>query len=61
MAEPPAAAPGGCFRADVLLATKLHMPRLEPELVARLDKGLARGLVLVCAPAGFGKTVLVAG
>ena len=24
-----------------------------------LDEGLARGLVLVCAPAGFGKTALL--
>ena len=28
--------------------------------MARLDEGLARGLVLVCAPAGYGKTVLLA-
>ena len=26
----------------------------------RLDEGLARGLILVCAPAGFGKTALLA-
>jgi len=51
---------------DVLLATKLHMPASRPDLVsrprltARLDEGLARGLVLVCAPAGYGKTVLLA-
>ena len=51
---------------DVLLATKLHMPGPRPALVprprllARLDEGLARGLVLVCAPAGYGKTVLLA-
>ena len=51
---------------DVLLATKLHMPAQRPDLVprprltARLDEGLARGLVLVCAPAGYGKTVLLA-
>ncbi|HEY2270014.1 MAG TPA: AAA family ATPase, partial [Streptosporangiaceae bacterium] len=50
---------------DVLLATKLHMPASRPGLVprprltARLDEGLARGLVLVCAPAGYGKTVLL--
>ena len=51
---------------DVLLATKLHMPAsqpaqvLRPRLTARLDEGLARGLILVCAPAGYGKTVLLA-
>ena len=62
MAESPVAAP----ERDVLLATKLHMPGPRPELVprprltARLDEGLARGLVLVCAPAGYGKTVLLA-
>jgi LuxR family maltose regulon positive regulatory protein len=51
----------------VLLATKLHVPGLGPDLVPRprlterLDEGLGRGLVLVCAPAGYGKTVLLAG
>ena len=63
MAEPLAAtAPG----QDVLLATKLHMPASRPDLVprprlaGRLDEGLTRGLILVCAPAGYGKTVLLA-
>ena len=32
----------------------------RPRLTARLDEGLARGLVLVCAAAGYGKTVLLA-
>jgi LuxR family maltose regulon positive regulatory protein len=51
---------------DVLLATKLHMPASRPDLVprprlaGRLDEGLALGLVLVCAPAGYGKTVVLA-
>jgi LuxR family maltose regulon positive regulatory protein len=51
---------------DVLLATKLHVPRPRPgflprpRLVAALGAGLARGRVLVCAPAGFGKTALLA-
>jgi LuxR family maltose regulon positive regulatory protein len=50
---------------DVLLATKLNLPGPQPgqvprpRLLARLDEGLARGLVLVCAPAGYGKTVLL--
>src|SRR5689334_2488366 len=52
---------------DVLLATKLHVPRPQPGFVPRprlvraLDEGLARGRVLVCAPAGSGKTALLAG
>ncbi len=51
---------------DALLATKLHVPRPQPGFVPRprlvdaLDQGLARGRVLVCAPAGFGKTALLA-
>src|SRR5437660_11667285 len=51
---------------DVLLATKLHVPRPPPgfvprrRLAAALGEGLARGLVVVCAPAGFGKTALLA-
>ena len=51
---------------DVLLATKLNVPGSRPDLVPRprlaerLDEGLGRGLVLVCAPAGYGKTVLLA-
>ena len=51
---------------DVLLATKLYVPREQPGFVPRprlvqaLDEGLALGLVLVCAPAGCGKTVLLA-
>jgi LuxR family maltose regulon positive regulatory protein len=50
----------------VLLATKLHLPRLRPGFVPRprlvqaLSDGLLRGQVLVCAPAGFGKTTLLA-
>ena len=68
MAEPSAhaalrAAPSA---QDVLLATKLHVPGPQPGVVPRprlaqqLDEGLGRGLVLVCAPAGYGKTVLLA-
>ena len=68
MAESPAAVPGGTAarEGDVLLATKLYMPAPRPGLVPRprlaeqLDEGLARGLVLVCAPAGYGKTAALA-
>ncbi len=68
MAEPPAVASAGVAASerDVLLATKLHVPGPRPGFVARprlvgaLGEGLARGLVLVCAPAGFGKTALLA-
>ena len=68
MAEPPAriASRSDASGADVLLATKLYVPRPQPgfvprpRLTARLDEGLAPGLTLVCAPAGFGKTSLLA-
>ncbi len=68
MTEPPAAAslPAAASERDVLLATKLYMPAPRPGLVPRprlaerLDEGLTRGLVLVSAPAGYGKTVLLA-
>jgi LuxR family maltose regulon positive regulatory protein len=64
MAEPPAAAPAGVAASgqDVLLATKLHVPGPRPGFVPRprLTGALAGGLVLVCAPAGFGKTTLLA-
>ena len=49
-----------------LLTTKLFLPRLRPGLVARpqlvqmLDAALTYPLTLVSAPAGFGKTTLVA-
>jgi LuxR family transcriptional regulator, maltose regulon positive regulatory protein len=67
MAERTAAPAGaGPTGRDVLLATKLYVPRPPAGLVARarlteaLDDGLARGLILVSAPAGFGKTALLA-
>ena len=68
MAEPPTttlATAAGPER-DVLLATKLHIPRprpgfvVRPRLTQRLADGIARELVLVCTPAGFGKTTLLA-
>ncbi|MBO0774339.1 MAG: helix-turn-helix transcriptional regulator, partial [Actinobacteria bacterium] len=60
-------APAPMSGQDVLLATKLHVPRPQPGFVPRrrladaLAEGLARGRVLVCAPAGSGKTALLAG
>ncbi|MEJ2212391.1 MAG: LuxR C-terminal-related transcriptional regulator [Anaerolineae bacterium] len=52
--------------ADALIRTKLHVPFIRPELVprprlqARIREGLLRPLTLITAPAGFGKTTLVA-
>ena len=67
MVEPPFAASSQvASERDLLLATKLHLPRPRPgfvprpRLTERLDEGLSQGLVLVCAPAGYGKTVLLA-
>ncbi len=60
------AAEAATSERDVLLATKLNVPGLRPDLVPRprlaqrLDEGRGCGLVLVCAPAGYGKTVLLA-
>lgn len=51
--------------ATPLLTTKLYMPPIRPELVPRphllerLNEGLHRRLILISAPAGFGKTTLV--
>src|SRR3989440_5717361 len=62
-----AAAPG--MRSDalaLLLSTKLHrpLPRAHlvrrPQLAARLTQGVMGPLTLVSAPAGFGKTTLLA-
>jgi LuxR family maltose regulon positive regulatory protein len=50
-----------------LLETKLYVPRprrglvVRPRLIERLDRGAASTLMLVSAPAGFGKTTLLAG
>src|SRR5258707_5894167 len=68
MADPSVAASAGAAMSgqDVLLATKLNVPRPQPGFVPRrrlvqaLGEGLARGRVLVCAPAGSGKTALLA-
>src|ERR1700719_1607784 len=48
-----------------ILATKLYIPPLRPNVVIRprllerLNEGLHRKLTLIAAPAGFGKTTLV--
>jgi len=48
-----------------ILDTKLHLPPprphavLRPRLIERLDEGLQSRLILVSAPAGFGKTTVV--
>ena len=48
-----------------ILATKLYIPRLRthivirPRLIERLNAGLHSNLILISAPAGFGKTTLV--
>ena len=68
MAEPPATTSSTAAAAapDALLATKLHIPRtrpgfvVRPRLVDRLAQAHEGELTLVCAPAGFGKTALLA-
>jgi len=71
MAEPPAstAARPSAGGADVLLATRLYVPRLppgfvsRPRLAARFAEGLARGLLLDAGdndPARFWRHVIAA-
>ena len=49
-----------------LLETKLYLPRWRPglvprpRLIGRLDQAIERKLTLISAPAGFGKTTLLA-
>ena len=49
-----------------LLLSKFHIPNIKPNLVTRsrlldlLDEGLAKKVILLSAPAGFGKTTLLA-
>src|SRR5499426_4840390 len=65
MAEPRAITPprGAAPEWDVLVATKLHVPRAgfvpRPRLLARLAEGVGRGLTVVGTPAGFGKTTML--
>jgi LuxR family transcriptional regulator, maltose regulon positive regulatory protein len=68
MAEPATTSPPavGVAERDALLATKLHLPRPHPgflprrRLLDQLAAAAERELTLVCAPAGFGKTSLLA-
>jgi LuxR family transcriptional regulator, maltose regulon positive regulatory protein len=67
MAEPPTTTPSPATAAkqDILLATKLYIPRPRPDFLARprllerLAEATARELTVVCTPAGFGKTTLL--
>jgi LuxR family maltose regulon positive regulatory protein len=51
---------------DILLRTKCYRPRASSDVVSRdrllkrLNNGLGGKITLVCAPAGFGKTTLLA-
>jgi hypothetical protein len=67
MPEPRTRTPAreGVVGWDGLVATKLHLPHLQPgfvprrRLLDRLEAAPAGQLLLVCAPAGFGKTALL--
>src|SRR5882672_10464625 len=58
--------PGHADGASPLLQTKLFVPRARPglvprpRLIERLNRGAEGKLTLVSAPAGFGKTTLLA-
>jgi ATP/maltotriose-dependent transcriptional regulator MalT len=62
-----ASGPGDLPPTDDLLSTKIAIPRVRPDYLVRarlfeaLDEALERELTLVCSPAGFGKTTLLAG
>jgi LuxR family maltose regulon positive regulatory protein len=64
--RPSAARGARAADADVLLATKVNVPRLREDLLARphlldvLNRAADAALVLVSTPAGFGKTTLLA-
>jgi LuxR family transcriptional regulator, maltose regulon positive regulatory protein len=68
MAESPTSSPdlATIRERDDLLATKVNIPRTRPDrlarprLLQRLNEGMGRDLILVCTPAGFGKTTLLA-
>ncbi|HVH24096.1 MAG TPA: AAA family ATPase, partial [Pseudonocardia sp.] len=66
MTQPESSSPRAPSAPDALLATKLRMPRprtgwvARPRLLQRLRAGAEGELVLVCGPAGFGKSSLLA-
>ncbi len=61
-----ATAGAGVVQPVPILATKLYVPQPRadvvprPRLRARLDRGIAGPLTVIAAPAGFGKTTLLA-
>jgi len=58
--------PGHTVAGNPLLETKLYIPKWRhglvsrPRLIERMHQGIERKLTLVSAPAGFGKTTLLA-
>jgi len=54
-----------CFVSALILATKLYIPPPRPAIVSRprlmdrLNRGLNGRLILVSAPAGYGKTTVI--
>jgi LuxR family transcriptional regulator, maltose regulon positive regulatory protein len=68
MAEPRTSSPdeAATEEREELLATKLNIPQTRPDqlrrsrLIDRLNQGMAQKLIMVCTPAGFGKTGLLA-
>ena len=66
MISPMVDSAGHALAASPLLETKLYIPKWRPGLVSRprlierLDQGIERKLILVSAPAGFGKTTALA-
>ena len=57
--------PSSIEQKEPLLRTKLFIPPLRPNrvnrprLIERINRGLDKSLILVSAPAGYGKTTLV--
>ena len=62
----PITTPDSMIMTDSIIQTKLHLPYTRPKLVPRprlqeqITQGLRGPLTLVTAPAGFGKTTLIA-